>query len=329
MLEIKEFDTANLKEAWKLWNKEAEENIYSPLSLIDFEHKFFLSRSDVDIFVYQAVFECEFAGFIIGDIKKEYLNGEDYFNTPGYIVFVLVKKEFRKQGIGSKLLETLIEQFKNLKKTNIVISYRNPLTLEWHVPKKKNIVHNNAPGVPCRSDGYDFFLKNGFISQRIEDGLFLSLNDFILPDSFFEKKDKLSILDIDITMYDAALHYGFDELFDALGGEVWRKTINDNAKRNAPLPVLVASKCGKIVGFAGPIDKEENGRGWFNGIATHPDFERNGIAFVLFCSLMMEFKKIGASFSTIFTDEDNPALILYKRVCFEVGCKFSLMNKEI
>jgi hypothetical protein len=44
---------------------------------------------------------------------------------------------------------------------------------------------------------------------------------------------------------------------------------------------------------------------------------------------MEEFKKIGAEFSTLFTNDDNPAYFLYKNTGFETAKKWAVMNKEL
>ena len=108
-----------------------------------------------------------------------------------------------------------------------------------------------------------------------------------------------------------------------------RQTIDDNGRLASPLPVLVAVHDDLIIGFAGPIACEENGRGWFNGVAVHPDWQRRGIARVLFSRLLGVFHDIGAGYSTIFTDEGNPALHLYESIGFRTGGRFAVMERMV
>ena len=164
---------------------------------------------------------------------------------------------------------------------------------------------------------------------RLECGLYYPLAGYSIPPHVLDIEKALSEDGIGVVMYDRSRHHGFDELFDALHGEVWRRTIEDNGRLASPLPVLVAVHDDLIIGFAGPIACEENGRGWFNGVAVHPDWQRRGIARVLFSRLLGVFHAIGAGYSTIFTDEGNPALHLYESIGFRTGGRFAVMERTV
>ena len=78
-----------------------------------------------------------------------------------------------------------------------------------------------------------------------------------------------------------------------------------------------------------PVDKQMSGRGWFSGICTDPQYERRGIASVLFNLLMQEFVDEGAAFSTLFTGDDNHAQKIYKNAGLNVVKRFSIMRKAL
>lgn len=268
-------------------------------------------------------------GFAVGLTKKFYLQGENFENTPGYLSMVLVSPEHQRQGIGTELLKELERRFVLSGKTKIAVTYRNPMMLTWNIPGTSGPQHNNAPGVWTDSPAYSFFIKNGYQLLRTEHGMYLPLANYVIPDRIRSKETALLKSGIAVEHWDASFHTGFEELFDALHGEVWRQTIRENQLRSHPLPVLVAAEKNRIVGFAGPIDREPNGRGWFNGIGTHPDYEGRGIGSVLFYRLMEEFSQIGAEYSTLFTDEENSALHLYQAAGFRTAAKFAVMEKEV
>ena len=330
-METRLFRRKDIQMAVKAWNASVENRdmVYSRKDEATFAKIFMDSPYYTEDLMLVSEIDGKFAGFASGMIKKEYLQGENFDNTPGYITFVLVSPEYRRKGIGTALLSELCSRFSKLGKKSAAITYRNPMMLEWIVPCSPGASHNNAPGVAITSPAYGFFLSSGFIHQRTEDGLYLALAQYRMPEKACKKEARLSHEGITVCFYDRNRHWGFEELFDALHGEVWRKTIQDNEKREKPLPVLIAAQGDRIVGFAGPIDKELSGRGWFNGIATHPNFERRGIATVLFCRLMEEFTAIDAAYSTIFTDEGNPALLLYLDTGFVVGERFAVMERDI
>lgn len=331
-MRIRVFTKNDIKHAVQIWNEEVESEgmVYAPMTEAMFA-SVFLNRPDYsEEYMLSAVDENNtFIGFISGMIKREYLRDENFSNTPGYITFLLVAQNQRRKGVGSKLIEALETRFKAVGKKNIAITYRNPMKLEWIVPDSRGARHNNAPGVPSNSAAATLFLSKEYVASLTVYGMYLNLEEYTIPSRVKEKEIKLLEEKIRIEFYDKNLHDGFSELFDAVHGEVWRKTILDNMAKVKPLPVLVASNEGLIVGFAGPIDKEENGRGWFNGIATHPKYERKGIASVLFCRLMQEFYTIGAQYSTLFTDSGNPAFQLYQSVGFSIAANFLVLEKEI
>ncbi len=269
-------------------------------------------------------------GFICGLVKREYLRKEDFYNTPGYITMLIVRNEARRCGVGAGLLAELENRFGVIGKKSCMMTYRNPVNLTWIIPGTDGHDHNNAPGVDMDTGGFSFFEKHGYQVNSVELGLYRDLSTFAYSNSYYEKIKRQSQEGIVVELYDEKRHYGFEELFDNLHGEVWRKTIQENMEKEHPLPVIVAAcKDGRIVGFAGPIDRQESGRGWFNGIATHSEFERKGIAYVMFYRLLGEFKKIGAEYSSIFTDSGNPAYSLYQKAGFETARRWAVMEKPL
>lgn len=327
---ITTFVRQDLSAAAALWNACVQQGDmgYAPLEEQRFSQLFLENPHAHPDYLLAAREDGALIGFAAGLVKRQYLQGETFENTPAYLTMVLTAPGRRRQGVGKALLAELERRFAAAGKRRVAITYRNPVNLTWQVPGT-DAQHNNAPGVDRDSAAYAFFSAAGYRTLQVEDGMYLPLRDFSLGEKVRAKEARLAAEGIFIGHYDPARHHGFEELFDALHGEVWRQTMRDNAARPVPLPVLIAADGGAIVGFAGPIDREANGRGWFNGIATHPAYERRGIATVLFHRLMAEFKEIGAQYSTLFTDEGNPALHLYKSVGFTVARSFAVMEKEV
>ncbi len=326
------FSPADIPEAVRLWNRccEQGEIPYKPMTEAEFNRTFLQNQHYAEEYMLAAKdIDGKLLGFVSGIVKRQYLRGEHFDNTPGYLTMLMTLPEVRNKGIGSELLRNLENRFRTAGKRRIAITYRNPVNLTWLIPGTDGHDHNNAPGVDMDSAAFRLFTGRGYIVSSVEYGMYLPLRDFALGDDYRAKEAKLQGFGITVEFYDADKHHGFDEMFDKLGGEVWRATIAQNQAKTRPLPVLVALDHGKIVGFAGPIDRQESGRGWFNGIATHPDYGRKGIAFVLFHRLMSEFKNIGAQFSTLFTDDQNPAARLYESVGFRTVKKWAVMTKEL
>jgi len=329
---IRIFLHSDISAAVKLWNESNANGdfCYKPLSEQKFEAIFFENLHYSQEYMLAAIDAQEkLIGFISGVIKREYLREEDFTNTPGYITMVIVQPGSRNQGVGASLVHALEARFQAIGKQDVRITYRNPVMLSWIVPNSPGHDHNNAAGVDMESVAYLMFQKLEYKTQAVELGMYRKLKKFSPIEKYNIKIENLSKIGIQVELYDAKKHVGFDVLFDNLHGEVWRKSISDNLALAQSLPIIVASDHGKIVGFAGPIDQQESGRGWFNGIATHSQYEGKGIAFVMFTRLMEEFQKIGAEFSTLFTDDANPAYYLYKSTGFEIVKKWAVMNKEL
>lgn len=331
-MKIRIFSPNDISEAVKLWNAcfACGDFCYKTLTEQEFRTVFMQNPHYTEEYMLAAVDEQEqLVGFISGIIKREYLRNEDFYNTPAYITMIIVSPSCRRQGIGMSLVYELESRFRAIGKQDVRITYRNPIVLTWIVPNSTGHDHNNAPGVDIDSGAYRMFLKLDYKIQAIEFGMYRNLKDFCHGEKYDVMVQKLSKMGIQVEMYSPENHHGFDELFDNLHSEVWRKSISDNMALIKPLPIVVASDNGKIVGFAGPIDRQESGRGWFNGIATHSEYERRGIAFVMFNLLLEEFRKIGADFSTLFTDDGNPAYFIYKNTGFEIAKKWAVINKGL
>ena len=130
-------------------------------------------------------------------------------------------------------------------------------------------------------------------------------------------------------LYDVSLKAEFDGMCDRVGSEYWRQVLKEETAKENPRPILAAVTDGHIVGFTGPVDRQENGRGWFTGICTDPLYERRGIAGVLFNDLMGEFIKVGAAYSTLFTGTENHAQRLYLKTGFRPARYFAIMKKTL
>ena len=179
--------------------------------------------------------------------------------------------------------------------------------------------------------------------------MYLNLAAYIPWAGLKEKQAELLAQGIYTGRYDPSLGYDYDLMCDHVGSEYWRAVIRSELacwKENrpntdvrfipngtkvpaGPRPMLVATSGERIVAFTGPVDKQDSGRGWFCGIMTDPEFERRGIASVLFNLLMQEFIAEGAVFSTLFTGDSNHAQRIYKRAGFNVVRRFALMQKPL
>ena len=83
------------------------EMIFSPLDEAVFERRFFQPGAHA----FAAEENGELIGFIHGACKTAFLNKENNENTPGYLSVVVVRKDKRRQGVGSALVAALEDAF--------------------------------------------------------------------------------------------------------------------------------------------------------------------------------------------------------------------------
>ena len=335
-----------------IWNEAVEtgEVVLSPMTEQKFHQKF---EGDPNYdpalsFVWEE--DGAVVGFIIGMAKKVFLPGETYENTPGLLTCVFVRKAYRGRGIGQALVRKLEDLFRESgKKVFACNGDANPIDLDWIVPGTPWHDHNNAPGMDTECPGYPFLLSMGFQEDAREIAMYLNLAEYTPWAGLKQKQEELLAQGIYTGRYDPSLHYDYDRMCDRVGKEYWRNVIrselechrlgkpntdihlipNGTKVPDGPRPLLVATHDRHIVAFTGPVDKQESGRGWFCGIFTDPEYERKGIASVLFNLLMQEFIAEGARFSTLFTGVENHAQRIYLRAGFRIVRQFAIMHKEL
>ena len=66
-------------------------------------------------------------GFFSAYSKTEYLNGEDYDNTPLYLTITLADDD----EAGDMLVEDVVSYARSVGKRSIAATYRNPVMLPW------------------------------------------------------------------------------------------------------------------------------------------------------------------------------------------------------
>ena len=160
--------------------------------------------------------------------------------------------------------------------------------------------------------------------------MYLNLKDYRYDEGIEGLRARLREQGIEAGRYDVRLHANYDRMCDRVGSDYWREVLRTETAKEHPRVILAAVDRGEyIVGFTGPVDLQPSGRGWFTGICTDPEYERRGIATVLFNDLMREFVAEGAAFSTLFTGVDNHARRLYERTGFRAARRFAIMRKQL
>lgn len=327
-MNLRAWDNRDLPQTIALWNDcvQRGEVLYRPMTAAYFKEKFLSQRGAV---ILAACDGEKLLGFAAGCKITEFLPGQTEENTPGYLSAIMVAREHRRAGVGSALLAALEQRFAAMGKATMAVSSLCPINMDWVIPDTPGHEHNNMPGMDEGCMGFPFLQKHGYAVAVREVAMYLNLADYEKKPEIEEKRRALAAEGIEAGLYDCARRASFDGMCDRVGSEYWRQVLREETAKAQPRPILAAVHGTEIVGFTGPVDKQENGRGWFTGICTDPLYEKRGIASVLFNDLMGEFIKIGAAYSTLFTGTENHAQRLYLKTGFRPARYFSIMKKSL
>jgi len=326
-MEIRAYSPADLSRIVKLWNLcvQRGEALYRPLIPAYFEEKFLHPGTQIWI----AEENSAFLGFVIGCVKTDFLPGQTAENTPGFLSVLMVSPDHRCRGVGSALLSHLETRFAEMGKKQCQASGSCPVNLDWVIPNTPGHEHNNLPGADTDGMIHPFLLHHGYGETGRVMGMYLNLAKYQKSPVIEEKRAALAARGIIAGLYDPAQGCEFDGMCDRVGSEYWRSVLQTETAAAHPRPILAAVCDGHIVGFTGPVDKQPNGRGWFSGICTDPNFGGLGIASVLFNDLMVEFQKVGAAYSTLYTGANHHAQRVYRAAGFVPARYFAIMSKDL
>ncbi len=327
----------------RIWNAcvEAGEVLYYPLTEAYFQKKFVDNEGCEP----ENLLVAEDGGTIVGWIHG--VAPETFrLSKPGcaYLTVVMTAPEARGRGAGAALLEALKVRMRARGADTLYCSSLNPVNLDWRIPGTPGHDHNNMPGLDTGCAGFGFFAHAGFSEKVREVSLYQDLSGYRLPPEIPGIQARLASEGICTgILQPSQLDCGFDGMCDRVGSDYWRDVLRteitawktgapngdsrfwpDGRHPAGPRPLLTAVHDGQIVGFTGPVDLQQSGRGWFTGICTDPLYEKRGIATVLFNLLMQAFVEEGAAFTTLFTGVANHARRVYERAGLRPVREFAL-----
>lgn len=307
----------------KLWNTAAVKLGYKELDMDSFS----------DIFTGNAYFNPEQAfvmrkankitGFACGCMGEDLPLGE----TSGYITCVILGEDVENSENYIQLLSLLEETFQRAGKTQSEILFFNPMMLPWYIRNTDRHEHNNAPGVFKNSRFYEELLQNGYVLRTTEQAMYLDLKGFGIPQAIAEKEEKAAGEGYEVSLFDKARHCNVEQMLKKLENPLWEREILQCTREGTP--VLIAAKNGAVVGFAGPMLRQENGRGYFTGIGVVKEHEGHGLGTILFYKLCEEEKKVQAAYMSLYTGADNPAARIYSQAGFRRVQEFAVMRKML
>lgn len=327
-VEFKQFTVEKYgKSVASLWNEVVKErDFYKQFTEEGFFNILFRNPHFKEKGAFVALDHDEVVGFACGMIRNEDFANE---TAPGYFNTIIVKKEYRRQGIGKKLLLMVEEYFKEEKRQAVRCVFFSPVNWPWYVPNTDHHDHPGNPAIPVNSPEYFFLLHNGYYVQGFQDAFHLDLKDYEMSEEVKNKMKENEKRGYKIEVYDPKRHYGIDEFCVKINAEGFARAIKSNLAKPVPNPFLVVSENGKVVGWTGAMYTEPSGRAHFDGITVSPDVRGGGLGKTLFCSLGQYSKEHGSSFMTFFTGLDNPARYIYLYAGYKIIQTFAVMKKEL
>ena len=204
----------------------------------------------------------------------------------GFILFGIVEKKayltllYGTDSVKTDLLTKAESYLKDLEVTVFWVHFFNPTKLEWY--PLDGVIHPTLQGVVLNSVDHEFLSKKGFKDYTIEETYYRGLKDFEVP-SDVQKVFEMNLeKGYSIEFYDVKNHSGLDVFCQKLNAPHWKEVIDSNYNSVSPLPLLVATYKSEVVGFTGPLRREENGRGYFAGIGVLDEHRGNKLGKTLF-----------------------------------------------
>lgn len=322
-MKIESWDDRYTEQVIALWNEDAVKEGYKELT----------PESFAAIFRDNPYFDKQNA-FVLteGDLVKGYACGCTGDDLPlgdaaGYITCLVLSAEERTDYHYRLMLDALERRFRQKGKKQADVLFFNPMRLPWYIPDTPGHEHNNAPGLPVDSPAYSFLLGQGYQERTRECGMYLNLDGFVIPEDIRSKEEKAAGEGYRVELFENGRHFGVAEMLAGLNNPLWQEEIAECT--TSGIPVVVAAHHDRVVGFAGPVIRQPNGRGYFTGIGVHPDHEGHGLGSILFFKLCEAFCNIGTDYMSLYTGVSNPAIRIYEKAGFRTVKTFSVMRKEL
>lgn len=302
-----------------------EDNFYKELSFEEYDERVFKNRG----FRYEGSFVCLDKGEVVGFASAQVRTGdEENENASVYIHTFIVKKEYRRQGIGSHLMDLVEGYAKEQGKKSLRCVFISQISYPWYIPHTNKHMHPGCPGVIINSEYYIFLYHHGFFVNSIHEGFHVDLTKYEMPQRIKDKMKENEKDGLFVELYDPNKHFGVEEFCNKIHNEGFAYSIRYNLKREKPYPFICANLNGKMVGWTGSIYTEPTKRGHLDGICVDPDLNGRGLGTSIFAKLCQANKDGGAEYMTLFTGIDNVARYIYLGAGFNVAQSFADMKKN-
>ncbi len=244
----------------------------------------------------------------------------------GYFSFAVTDEAAGRAGFD-RLAQALEDALRHAGCETSDVLFFNPIRLPWLIPGTPGHGHNNAPGLWVECPAHEWMLARGYTERARECAMYLRLGDFSLPPALVQRQRALEAQGYRVDFYRRGEHTGLERMLRTLGNAEWEREIAACAANETPF--LAALCAQEVVGFAGPVRPQPDGRGYFTGIGVVPAHEGHGLGTQLFYRLCEAEQQAGAKYMSLFTGEGNPARGIYEKAGFRAVRTFGILRKKL
>lgn len=305
---IREYQVEDFTAVIKLWNKCLSRDYISPAT---FQLKVLADNNFTPEGCLVAESEEQIVGFMLGIIRKIPLESIGIQEELGWITVFFVDQEYRRQGIGQRLLDKLFIYFqKNERKKIYVSSY---------------VPNYFFPGVDIDEyrAGFEFLQANGFKDNSRVIGMGNELQDMIVPERVHQQVEELAERGIYIQDFEKKYTYSLlNYLRREFPGD-WAGSIVDKIKTGSEDEIIIALRNEEVLGYCqfegshfGPFGVSEKLRG-------------EGIGSILFWKVVEKMKEKGYHFIWLAWTGGDAARFYREKGNLHQTREHSIMVREI
>ena len=156
-----------------------EEVFFKELSKEEFKNQLFNNPFFKLDGTFVALKDEKVVGFISSNVRDM---DKDNEKASGYINTLIVKKTYRRQGIGSKLLSLAENYIKKNNMKSVRFVFLSQINWPWYIPYTNKHEHPGMPAVRMNSDFYLFLYHHGYFVNSIHEGFHLDLDKYTMPE---------------------------------------------------------------------------------------------------------------------------------------------------
>ncbi|MDI3548655.1 MAG: hypothetical protein PWR10_2307 [Halanaerobiales bacterium] len=307
-VEIRKYQVGDFEQVINLWNKCLVRDYISPAR---FQLKVLADSNFDPEGCLVAENREKIIGFMLGIIRKLPLEDIGLQEDLGWITVFFVDPEYRRQGIGQRLLEGVLDYFKENKRRSIYVS---------------NYVPNYFfPGVDVDAyqAAFKFLQANGFKDKSRVIGMGNELQDMVVPERVNQKIKELEAGGIYIKEFAKKYTYSLLNFLRREFPGDWAGTIVDKIKAGNEDEIIIAVRDEEVLGYCqfegphfGPFGVSEKVRG-------------KGIGSLLFWKVVEKMKENGHHFIWLAWTGGDAARFYREKGNLYQTREHSIMVKEL